>query len=208
MNLGTLGNSLYFFGLMIAAVMLALPVLVYLAHSFHVVLSTTAAGSDEVTWPSEPMVDWAGQALRLGFLTVLAPMPGLFLALALRRAIAHEQWPILFRALVLISFWLLFPVSLMSAYTSPVPWLPLFPPLLGRLCRRPVTALVMYVAGGLTIGVAGAAFWVVVATGLHVLLILACLVASTAILIYARLIGRWLWIVHAKYITLPPDHGD
>src|SRR5580765_1665590 len=108
MNFGAVGGLLYFFSLLIAAVMVSFFVFSYLAHCFHVVVQTTASGGDDVIWSNEPFMDRLGAAVQFLYMLFVAPVPGAFVAVLLRPSFPREERWQLLPAGSLLSIWLLF----------------------------------------------------------------------------------------------------
>jgi len=189
------GQLLYFFMILIASLVVSFLVFSYFAHSFQQIVSVTAAGGDEVLWSAEPLVDRMGAALQLAYMVGSSFIPGAFLALVLRRALPHEPAGHLLFQGSLLSFWLIFPLVVVSCYTGPSPWLVLFPPALLRLARKPLDMLVVYLVSGVLLGAFGATAEVGLSIGMSMSPVVG-LVGSTVALIYARLLGRWIWIIN------------
>ena len=63
--------------------------LAYAAHCLLVVIEGTAAGTDQVVWPDEPVADWVARAAYVGGLAALWLVP----AGLLSRALRHDWLP-------------------------------------------------------------------------------------------------------------------
>lgn len=166
-------------------------VLAYAAQCFGVVVEETAAGLDEIVWPSEPPTEWMGRAVLLGWqvLVWLAPL-GLLLR-ALKPAFVKEE-PWLIVVLVGVILWLFFPIGVLSALTGGSRWAFFKPKLLLGLSHIPVTALGFYALTPLLLA-AGLYPWYFAVRGSALLVPVAALVGAAALLIYARLLGRVAW---------------
>ena len=71
---GIAGGILFFFLLALFGIT-ALYLLVYAAHCFLVIVEQTGAGSEEVVWPDEPMIDWLWKGCYLGWLAAVELVP-------------------------------------------------------------------------------------------------------------------------------------
>ena len=58
-------TSVFFICGLVGWTILSVSVFSYAAYCVLVVVSDTAAGLDEVRWPSETMIDWIGQSIRM-----------------------------------------------------------------------------------------------------------------------------------------------
>jgi hypothetical protein len=198
MNVGAAGALILFFVMIVAEMTVCLVVFTYLAHCFHLVFTSTAAGSDEVTWSSEPMFDWFGEATHLLYMVFMAVVCGIFLFLPLHLSFLPATAGGRMLVGAMVSFWLLFPLFAVSTCTGPSPWLLVFPPVMIRALRRPATMIAVYLASGAMLALTGFIFALALSSRLFVLILLASIMGSAVVLLYARLLGRWTWIVNQE----------
>src|SRR5204862_6537280 len=100
----------------------------YAAHIFLVPIDGTSSGYDEVTWPDEPYYDWAWKFFYLVWLVTLWGVPLLFYSrYELHTQTTSVALPRVVGAFVL-TFWLLFPISMLSSMGAPSRWLVIYPP--------------------------------------------------------------------------------
>lgn len=195
-------------------VLLGLLVLAYAAHSFLLVLQETAAGADEITWPTEPWLDWLGKLVHLALLV------GAWLWAIYYLCWRFEAPRAVYFLATVAFFWLVFPVSLLSSLSATSRWMVLRPVLLWHLLRRGGALAVFYALSGclmlLSSGVFSAAVllgyvepppvdpqepnpWLlklVIVLGQIALLPVAGLVGAVGLLVYARLLGRLGWLLN------------
>jgi hypothetical protein len=177
-------------------------VLVYASHCFCVVVQDTAAGLDEIKWPSESVGDWMVQAVLLCWqvLVWLAPV-GMVLRGLKPAFVTEEPWLVL--VLFGVVLWVLFPIGVLSAMSGGSRWVFFKPKLLLGLGRILPTTLGFYALTALVL-VAGLAPWYFAVTGSGMLVLVAALVGAAALLIYARLLGRLAWrLNHIEKVRLP-----
>ncbi len=193
-TLGAAGNAAIFFFSGVGAVIVGLWVLSYAAHSFLVVLESTAAGQDEVRWPDEPMFDWLWKLWYLAWLVGFWLVPVWFLLDGVFTRLLGLPAVGVYPLLVIV-IWLLFPVSLFSSLSANVRWAVLRPAILRQLFRQGhVMVVVWLIAGGLVVG-AGVLGYLALRLETWLLLPVAGLAGATVLLLYARLLGRVAWLL-------------
>lgn len=185
---GEAGTVILFVSLLATVGLLGSLVLVYAAHCFLVVVQDTAAGIDEVVWPTEPAAEWLGRGALLGWqmLVWLAPL-GMFL-----RASKVALEPAVIVLLAGIVLWIFFPIGVLSSLSGPSRWAFFRPRLLTGLVRIGPTTLGFYLATPLLLA-AGLGVWYFALTASGWLVPVAAGVGAAAVLIYARLLGRVAW---------------
>jgi hypothetical protein len=187
----------------------------YAAHSLLVILEQTAAGFDRVCWPDEGFLDWFWKVGYLFALVVLLLVPAGLLA----------TWPpmgsaaawFVFGLVAWLSLWLLLPVVLLSSLSGSSRLFVVRWTILQRLavCRRPLLVFYALAAAIIAPCVAGIYFvalgWQEVRTAalgtapwivglIEVVSIVVAppvtgLLAATALMLYARLLGRLAWMM-------------
>src|SRR5262245_7644925 len=130
MDVGAAGSLIIFFMLLILEVMLGFLALSYAAHSFLAIVVDTAAGSDEVVWPGDPLQDWLWKPWYLAWLVAFWLVPVSLLV----GLLALPLWKTCLLGLVL--FWLIFPVSLLSSLSAGSRWVVLRGAIAVQLLRR------------------------------------------------------------------------
>src|SRR5437764_794190 len=117
-----MGSAILFVCLLVVAVVLAILVWVFLSRCIVVVVEETAAGNDNLVWPDEPPLDWLWMAVYVAWLVGIWLVPAFFIA----RFASHHMdttsraWT--YAALVLATFWLTFPFSLLSTMSAESRW--------------------------------------------------------------------------------------
>src|SRR5947209_11126748 len=106
MDVAAAGHFILFFSILVGLILVGLLVFSYGAYSFFVTLIDTAAGSDEIIWPGEPIQDWLFKIWYLGWVLAVWAVPATFAlgVFALPRPI--------FAAWLGGFLWLVFPVGL------------------------------------------------------------------------------------------------
>lgn len=195
MDIAAAGYLILFFSLLVALVVVGLLVLSYLAYSFLVVLSNTAAGNDEVLWPGEPIQDWFFNAWYLAWVVAVWAVPTSLLV-----GFLGPPRP-LFAVYVGACLWLLFPVGLLSSLSAESRLVVLRPMIIRSLIRHPGTTLGFYISAALVLALCGgltyAAVFGIGFQGLDqpfIWMPLAAVFCAAGSLIYARLLGRLAWI--------------
>ncbi len=178
---------------LVSFVILVCFILPYTAHHFLNVVTDTAAGIDRVRWPSESIVDWMGQSLRLFALVAVLLIPvGFLLPVVDASFLQGTPGPWTVR-LVVAWLWFALPIGLLSSMSVGSLFAVLRPALLRDLVRAFPATLVFYAvtAAGFA---AAVGLWGLALVGGHIALIPLVAVAwAWGILVYARLIGRLGW---------------
>src|ERR1700752_2650193 len=86
-----LASTLMFLCLLVGAVVVGFYLLAYAAHCLLVVVHGTAGGYDRVTWPDEPILDWASHSMALVGLVLLWLIPIGLLSRALEDVLLPGQ---------------------------------------------------------------------------------------------------------------------
>lgn len=177
-------------------------VLVYASQCFCVVAEDTAAGLDEIKWPSDSVGEWMGRATLLGWQVLVWLAPVGMLLRGLKPAFVTED-PWLVVMLFGVVLWLMFPIGVLSAMAGGSRWAFFKPKLLLGLGRILPTTLGFYLLTGLVV-VAGLAPWYVALSGSGFPVLLAAPIGAAAVLIYARLLGRLAWRLNHLEKVRPP----
>jgi hypothetical protein len=165
------------------------------ACSLHV-FESTAAGLDRIeAWPEPNWRDWMGELIYVGWIAVI-PL-GISYGLGLL-GVSHGVT--IFATLPAL-FFVLYPISFLSAMEANSVWVPLTMPILGSLARWWWCWLLFYCLAGLMIGSIAAAVILLIASSLDGLLIGMGPVLAAGALIYFRLLGRLAWRMTAKMKT-------
>jgi hypothetical protein len=187
--MGALGPAMIFISLLLLEGLVGVVVLTFAARCFGVIVEQTAAGSDEVAWPDEPMVDWLGRALHLLWLVAFWLVP-VALLLRLLRHLAPNGSPALFFLPPVVLFWLLFPVSLLSSYSAVSRWVVFRPAVLAGLFRVFPATATFYLLTAVLLGGLGALGYVTYARNWALLIPVVAAATATGLFVYARLLGR------------------
>ncbi len=190
------GNAMLFILLLCVCASLSIYVLAFTARCLLVVFQGTAIGEDNVTWPDEPMADWIGGSAHLVALILLWVMPIGFLSCALG-SVWLERDPAL-RTLILLvpGFWLLFPIGLLSSASTVSRWAFFRPIIIWNMLRVMPATILFYLATAIIWAWASGMWYGALTTNSIPMIVLASLVGSAGVLIYARLLGRLGWLIH------------
>jgi hypothetical protein len=204
--MGAAGGVILFVMTMVVAVILGLAVFAYIAHCFLLITQETAAGNDEVRWPSESYYDWLWQAPYLAWLAGVWLLPAVLLVRVLNPP-SPRFAPGLWLALVSVAvLWLMFPVSLLSSLSGNSRWLVFRADVVRRLVKRAPPVLFFYGASGLLLVAGGTMVYFILGLGRGGLMLPAAgLVGATVLFIYARLLGRVTWII--SKVRAPAAHS-
>ncbi len=165
----------------------------YAAHSLLLIVTDTAAGVDEVRWPSDSWIDWIGPVSQFAVFFVTLMLPVGFLLRAFGDQITPDRPALGMAAVVGAWLWLMFPVGLLSFMASGSPFVIVHPAVVRDLFRLPSTLLFYFVTGVGAFGLAD--LWYLSLFADRPAFILPAAVASAwALLIYGRLIGRLGWL--------------
>ena len=166
--------------------MLGLILVMLAAHYFLVVIDSSAAGSEKVVWPDEPMTDWLWKGVFFAWLggAWMAPL------VIIGMLSSNEPW--LRFVFTAVGFWLLFPIGMLSSLCSASPWVPFFPGLFGRMNQRVETVVQFYLLS-IPISLVCVGSLHVIAMNTEVSIVWTVLLAPVAVagfLVYARALGR------------------
>ena len=157
----------------------------YASAWFLAILADTANGSREVSWLGGGVVDWLGGLLRVAWVLLLAGLIALVLGVVNFFWLGFIGWG--------IGVLLIFPVFMLSSLASDWSWSPWHPDVVTNTFRHLKQFFTMYLLSVLLAGVIGLALW-----GTSYALWLSPvggLVFAAGWLIYARLLGRFGWVV-------------
>jgi hypothetical protein len=190
--IGAAGNAIIFFSLFILAIVAGSYLFAFASHCLLVIIEQTATGNDEVVWPDEPYIDWMwrGATVAWQLLFWLAPV-GVILKMVYRDILSQD--PALALLLGGAALWLFLPLGLLSAMLGGSRWSVLHIQALRVLAGRPATTLAFY-ATSFVVVAAGVVPWYVAMHVSPLLAPVAGAIGAAAFLIYARLVGRVLWI--------------
>jgi hypothetical protein len=159
---------------------------VFAAHYFLVVIDSTTAGGERIVWPDEPLTDWFAKVFYLAWLggAWMAPL------VIFGRLMTYDPW--LRFAITAGSFWLFFPIGMLSSLSANSPWVPLSPKLFGRMAQRAGTVFGFYLLSiPISLAFVGSFHAIVMKTGVSTMItVLLAPVASAGYLIYGRVLGR------------------
>lgn len=186
----TLVRTVTFIFCLITFTFLLTLVSAYTAYCILIVVSDTAAGSDEVRWPGDFFLDWISQSVWLLIHVAILFIPFGFII----RCLGDSFWsnyPV-FRIFIMIVLWLwlAFPIGLLSSLSAKSPFVIVRPIIVyDLLCIFPSTALFYIVTA---VGACGVVLlWYLSESYEWPFLIPVAAVASASgTLIYARLLGR------------------
>jgi hypothetical protein len=187
-----IAGAMFFVLSLVASVIVGLFVLTYASRTFVNALDGTAAGNDDIPWPTDSFIDQLAEpfflvyVLALGTVVVVVPVGLLFPDfLQLPAGV-----PLVLGGVA----WLLFPILLLSALTGTSRWYVLHWEFLRRLVRHPLALVIFYVSTGASLFIgAGAAYLAI--DHRNPLAVAAVLVTAACVLVHARLFGRLGWIV-------------
>jgi hypothetical protein len=172
--------------------MIAFFVLTYAAHSFLETSMESAAGSDRIIWPDEPIMDWLWKLwYLLWLLGVWAAPSGLLYWMG--------KISLLTFGLSLAGvLWVIIPISLLSA-ESAVSRLVVFRPWVAWLMlKQPLSTAVFYIVTGILLALCGGLAYQMVVSGNIFWVPVAAVVGAAGLLLYARLLGRMGWLLSQK----------
>jgi hypothetical protein len=207
---GAQGGSQMFFSLIFAVMAAAAGLLLVMVEAVAIlaIVQDTAAGSEQIEdWPDFLFIDWAGQAFYVFNALAFALLPGFLLASAIEAA-----GPIRWVALP-ISFALFFPVVLLSQLDGDSPFSILTPRVLRSLYKAPGAWLAFYAVSSAVLTAAVAVGAGIVLLGTRVALfawhgfvaaLLLGVLATAALMLEARLIGRLAWFCEEEEPAAEP----
>ena len=191
---GATGSTLLFFMYLIAQVVLGALISAYAAHSFLIVVESTAAGNDEVDWPDDPILDWVWKLFYVVWLYGIWLLPIWIIVNAIKPRMLLESPGPTFIAVACATFCLLFPISLLSSLSATSAWVPFHWQLFRRLIRQPRSVLTYYAVSALMLAGTGWLLSAALFSNSFFLVPLAAMVVAAVFLIEARLIGRIAWL--------------
>jgi hypothetical protein len=187
LDVGAAAASFVFFLSLVGLAFLSLIVCTYAAYSLFVALVNTAAGSDEVIWPGEPLQENLPLLIYFGWILAVWAVP---VYLVLNYA-GVGVWP---RAIVIVGFlWLVFPVSLLSSLSGTSRWIVFRPVIVQLFVKQGWTALGFYLSTAVLLSICLEIFYLG-ATGPIPAIGAAGLVGAAGVLVYGRLLGRVAWL--------------
>lgn len=164
--------------------------IVYSAHVFLVVVEDTAAGNDEVTWPSDPLYDWAWKGIYLTWLAGVWLIPALLVARMFSPLFPEEVRGAWFVGLTALAFWVAFPISLLSSMSAESSFAVLHGGLFARLARRGGSVLAFYLLSGIVVLIGAPLVYGLVLSEWMAAPFVAAVGLGIGWLLYARLLGR------------------
>ncbi|MGH9676654.1 MAG: hypothetical protein ACRD36_06090, partial [Candidatus Acidiferrum sp.] len=180
---------------MLGSTILAVSVLAFTAYYLLTVVSDTAAGTDEVRWPGELMIDWLGQSLRLFGMVAIILVPAGILVRALAESYPSQHKGFWILALIMSWLWLVFPIALLSSMSASSLFVVFRPAIARDLLRIFPRALLFYILSAIGLCAFALSWFAVLLGGQALLIPLAALLSSWLILVYARLLGRLGWVI-------------
>ncbi len=193
--MGAAGPAILFVILMAASVMVGVCVLAFAARCVLVVVNETAAGQDEIIWPSEPYQDWLGHAVQFIELVGIWLAPSALLARLLRDVWLPDDGALRVVLIAAPGLWLFFPIGLLSSLSAESRWVPFRWAICLRFLRAAPSAVVFYFLTALLLCAAVVPWYYALFGGHGYLLLPAAGVSSVVLFLYARLLGRLAWIV-------------
>lgn len=184
----------------VAAAFFALPIIwvSFLTFSYTAacglcVLESTAAGLDRIEgWPEPNWKEWMAQFIYVGWIGAIPLAASYGLAIVCRVALEPTSG-ISLAVPMSVAFFVIYPISLMSALEANSIWVPLTMSILGSLFKWWWCWLLFYLLSGLVFeGIAAIAVYAVNSSNDFILIGLGPLLAAAA-LIYFRLLGRLGW---------------
>jgi hypothetical protein len=193
--LGAYAQAAIFIALLGLSVIAGSLFLAALASVLLTIIEQSAAGNDEVAWPDEPMLDRVWRAVHFIWLTAVWMAPAGLLIRLLTPLVAPEATALLVYAAIAAAFWLFFPLGMLSSLSAESPWVVFRPKVVMGLLRHFPATLGFYAASAVLVAAAFAAVGLACVIRLMWLAPPAAILAVTALLIHARLLGRLGWVV-------------
>ncbi|MBS0262378.1 MAG: hypothetical protein JSS02_10550 [Planctomycetes bacterium] len=152
------------------------------------VFESTAAGMDQIeSWPESNWREWMVELMYVGWIGVI-PLTIAFGSSQIAGKLGYEWY-----SLTPLLFFLIFPISFLSALEANTIWVPLTRPVLGSLFRWWWCWLSFYVLAALLLGSVGfLQLYLLNRFQLGLLILTSPIVPATS-LIYFRLLGRLAW---------------
>jgi hypothetical protein len=180
--------------LMALSIILGIFAFIYAGYRFLIIVQQTAAGVNEIDWPTDPLLDKLPRAAYLAALLAICIVPAGFF-LKLRPDVAIGGSPLLtFFVAAMCILWALFPILLFSALSASSPWIVFRAAVLRFfLLHFGATASFYVVSGLLGAGSFGLLF-LAFARNSWLLTLATPFAAAAGFLIYARLLGRMAYL--------------
>lgn len=193
--MGAAGPAILFVMLFAATIIVGICVLAYSSRCVLVVVQETAAGQDEIIWPSEPLQDWLGHAVQLIELIGIWLAPSALAARLLREVWLPNDGALRVLLLAGPGLWLFFPIGLLSSLSAQSRWVPFRWEIFTRLLRVAPAAMVFYFLTAVLLSIAVVPWSYALFGGRGYLLPVAAAVSAVVLFIYSRLLGRLAWII-------------
>lgn len=160
------------------------------------VLESTAGGLDRIEgWPEPNWKEWMAHLMYVGWIAAIPLVISYGLAVLGTFEGISKVWTLP------IAFFVIYPISLMSALEANSIWVPLTLSILGSLIRWWWCWLVFYLMSGLMVWGIGAAAVFAVSSSNEILVVGLGPLLAAAVLIYFRLLGRLGWRMTTKIKT-------
>jgi len=192
---GAAGNAILFIFSLIGLVIMTVYALAWAGHCYLVVVQGTAAGSDRVGWPDEPIFDWIVRGLFPTSLVVVLLGGAAILARALGPSFLPNQPELRFLLLAVPMVWLLFPVAMLSSLASNAGFSIFSFRLLWRLVQLGPALPLFYLVTAVLVPAAAALLSVGLLTRAWYVLPIAVVFAGAVLLLHARFLGRIGWML-------------
>lgn len=184
MDIAAAGATIIFVVLFVAEIILGGLVLAYLGYSFFHIISETAAGNDAVIWPGELFTDWLFKGFHLFWLIALSILPACLVGnLA-------SLWLVPYLKGIALSAWFLFPVVVLSFLSGTSRFEVVRWQIVQSMLAHPGLMLGFYVSSAILFLVCGGIIWYSLEGPSALIVPVAALATTAALLIYARLLGR------------------
>jgi hypothetical protein len=181
-------RAVIFIPALVAAAICVFFFLTFASHYYLTVLESTAAGSKEVQWIPETVIDNFWKPFYLGWLLCLWLGP----AYVIGRTLAGSTGLMWLKiAVPVFVAWALYPVSQLSSLSASSVWIPLHAQVFARLAQKPAVTLGFFLLTLPVFALAGAAFkWAFLTKDEWELLFAGVPLMVLAGFLYARLLGR------------------
>jgi hypothetical protein len=193
--MAALPEVMMFILLLAAQGIVGLYVAAYAGHCLLVVVQQTAAGNDEVVWPEEPFLDWVGEIFYLTWLLAVWLVPAWFVLRLVDLPVFAASPTVSLGVLAVGLLWLIFPISLLSSLSANSRYVLFRLTILKQLAKRLPAVAGFYVASAALLLSCSALVYLSAARAVWLLLPVAALAVASAVLIYARLLGRIAWLI-------------
>lgn len=201
-----LAATLLFLVFLVGSAAIGLYLIAYASRCLLVVVHGTAGGQDRVTWPDEPILDWASHSLALVGLVFLWLIPVGFLSRALEDVLFPGQGVLRMLVLAGPALWLFFPIGSLSSLSSVSRWGFFRPVIVLRMLILFPSTLMFYLLSAVIVGLSLAMLGMSILRA-PALLILTGPLSASLFLIYARLLGRLAWRI-AQLGPMPTSEPD